>query len=192
MSAFVGHDSSFAFVESGMGELVERRDGEPRQKVRLTAEQGYAEFSNEPGVVLPRTPARLLAQMPQSFFVSLPLRARRFVNAAVEPVEPTGIAYEDVAMWINAERDLRLVFRDRWSAKARDPAFRSALVAELRSHPEWSRVLFPPKKRVAQKLVPPLPVAVASHPAPATPVAPPITEAVELPPSPPIATVEVR
>ena len=33
----------------------------------------------------------------------------------------------------------------RFIPKAHDPAFRQALVANLRSHPEWDPILFPEK-----------------------------------------------
>ena len=186
LAAFVGGDSSFAFVEAGMGDLIERRDGEAMQKVRLTAEQGFVHFGAEPGVVLARPPTRLLVQMPPSFIDSLPMRARRFASKPVEPSSPLEITYDDVAMWINAEQDLRVDFRQRWSAKARDPAFRAALLANLRSHPEWARLVLPPKKRVAKR-----PVPAVQRPAEPVPVAAPV-EDVDLPPSTPIATVTVH
>jgi hypothetical protein len=40
---------------------------------------------------------------------------------------------------------LRRPLVQRWRSKAREPAFRAALVANLAAHPEWDPVLFPEK-----------------------------------------------
>ena len=39
----------------------------------------------------------------------------------------------------------RRQFIERWRVKAREGAFRSALVANLTHHPEWDPILFPEK-----------------------------------------------
>ena len=55
------------------------------------------------------------------------------------------ITYADVQAWVDAEAGLRPLFVTRWKALAQNPEFRSGLVAGLRAHPEWERLLFPEK-----------------------------------------------
>jgi hypothetical protein len=116
--------------------------------------------------------------MPRAFADTLPLRAKRFQDSPVAPASPVDIGYEDVALWINAEKSLRPAFVQRWTAKARDARFRSALIADLRNHPEWDRVLFPEKYLPKPK--PPATVAASASapppPAPAAPVVTPLPE----------------
>ena len=50
-----------------------------------------------------------------------------------------------MAAWLSAEPALRSHFAMRWRALARQPDFRAGLVANMRSHPEWDRIVFPEK-----------------------------------------------
>ncbi len=171
--ARVTEELSFLFVESGSAKLVERG---PQGRPYQLAGEAYERRGNEPGTVLSRPSADLLKAMPRAFADTLPLRAKRFQDAAVAPSGAAEISYEDVAMWINAERSLRPAFVQRWTGKARDPKFRSSLIAELRHHPEWDRVLFPEKYLPKPK--PPV-TAAASAPAPSTPAVPTVSSVPE-------------
>ena len=55
------------------------------------------------------------------------------------------ITYTDVQAWVDAEAGLRPLFVTRWKALAQNPEFRKGLVAGLRAHPEWERLLLPEK-----------------------------------------------
>jgi hypothetical protein len=176
--ARVAEDLSFLFVESGSAKLAERGGAQPRAH-QVGGGQAYERRGSEAGAVLPRPAADVVKAMPRAYADTLPLRAKRFQDAPVAPGSAVEIGYEDVAAWINAERALRPSFVQRWSAKARDPRFRSGLVAELRSHPEWDRVLFPEKylpKPKPQAAVSASASAAAASPAPA---APPVTSVPE-------------
>ena len=81
--------------------------------------------------------------MPRSFMDTLPPRAAAF-TVDVPPKRLGEMAYADAQPWIDAEAPLRQVFATRWRRLAADPQFRSALVAGLKSHPEWTPVLYPP------------------------------------------------
>jgi hypothetical protein len=63
----------------------------------------------------------------------------------VRPKDAGDFAYADVEPWLKAEPSVRRPLMQRWRAKAREPAFRSALVSNLSSHPEWDPILFPEK-----------------------------------------------
>ena len=169
--ARVADDLAFLFVESGSAKLTER--GAQARTYQLASGDAYDRRGNEPGA-LARPAADVLKAMPRGFADTLPLRAKRFQDSPVAPASPVEISYEDVAAWINGERTLRPAFVQRWTPKARDPRFRSALIADLRNHPEWDRVLFPEKYLPKPK--PPAAVAASAPPAPVTPVVTPVPE----------------
>lgn len=158
-------DKVFAFVESGSVRLSERSAVRAPLALALQEGESYSRQGDEAGTTAARPPGALLQSMPRAFTDSLPMRASRFQDLTVAPGPATEIAYTDVAPWINGERALRHGFVQRWRAKARDPQFRGALVAELAAHPEWDRTLFP------EKYAPPKPRPTAKA-APATGPAP--------------------
>jgi hypothetical protein len=61
------------------------------------------------------------------------------------PAQP--VAFAEVAAWIDGEAALRSQAVQRFAPRAGEREFRAALVAGLRSHPEWDRTLFPEKYR---------------------------------------------
>ena len=171
------------FVESGSAELIERRGSGHFGPRRLSSGQGFVVRGVEPGATTSLPPRELVQQMPRAFADSLPFRARRIAALPVEP-PAADIAYGDIAQWIDgADAELRPALRQRWAAKARDPVFRSALIAELRSHPDWTRLVYPPKKKPATAR----PAATAVAQRDASPAVPEAVEA-ETPPPPPIET----
>ena len=174
--ALIQPEAAFVFVESGSAKLVERADGHPPRRHALAVGQAYDRRGAEAGTAGARPPADRIKGLPRSFTDTLPRRAAVFRDAQVAPQAPTAIAYEDVAPWINAERPLRPAFVQRWSAKARDARFRAALIADLRLHPEWDRVLYPEKYIVKKEPDPPMPTPIVTRveplPAAAAPEAP--------------------
>ena len=166
--ARVSDDLSFLFVESGSAKVAER-GAQPRVHP-VAGGEAYERRASDSGAVASRPAADIVKAMPRAFADTLPLRAKRFQDSPVAPASAVEIVYEDVAMWINAEKALRPAFVQRWNAKAREPRFRSALIAELRIHPEWDRVLFPEKYMPKPK---PPAVAAASAPTPPPVYTPP-------------------
>lgn len=171
-----------AFAEAGRATIVERRDDTALRTHALREGDAYSQRAMRDGAVAPRLPADVAAQMPRAFADSLPRRAARFDGTRIEPANGSDVEYDDAAPWINAEPSLRGVFRQRWAARARDAKFRAGLVADLKLHPEWARVLWPekfqPKKPavVAHRAVP-VPAGAANPaavpiPAPAPAAAP--------------------
>lgn len=169
--ARVDDKESFLFVESGTAKIVERIDGQPPRLRSMKEGEAFARRGADAGTVASRPAAEMIKNMPRAFADSLPLRAQRFQGVEINVQSPAEISYQDVAEWISAERSLRPAFLERWSAKARDPKFRAGLVAELRSHPEWDRLLFPEKYIVKRK------PAVTQSAEATAPAAPPITTA---------------
>jgi hypothetical protein len=157
------------FVERGDVRLLEDK----ASGVSLKAGDYYRRKAGARGSVNTGSTEAFVAGMPRAFRDSLPLRLDRYRNQPVQPKEAPDFTYADVEPWLKAEPWLRRPLVQRWRAKARNPAFRAALVAGLASHPEWDPILFPDKykkKPVVSPARPPWPASVpGSLPVPARP-----------------------
>jgi hypothetical protein len=131
------------FAERGDLRLLERPAG---AALGLRQGQTYRRTAGTTrGAVGSSAPASFLAELPRAFRDSLPLRADKFKDREAQPRQAPDFTYADVEPWLKAESPFRRQFIERWRGKAREPAFRSALIANLSSHPEWDPVLFPEK-----------------------------------------------
>lgn len=130
-----------AFAESGPSQVQPRAADQGEQALKsgdMVALQAGAKPVPAKGAS-----GAFVQAMPRSFRDTLPARAAAF--PADVPARRLGeMAYADAQPWIDAEAPLRQVFAKRWRRLAADPQFRGALVAGLKSHPEWTPVLFPP------------------------------------------------
>jgi len=134
------------FAEAGEFRVAERQAGASNPPaVNLKAGQFYQRKLPARGVVTAATPAAFVGDMPRPFHDSLPPRIDRFADRPVQAKDAPAFGYADVAAWLQAEPALRRPLMNRWRGKAREPAFRSALVANLSAHPEWDPILFPEK-----------------------------------------------
>jgi hypothetical protein len=134
------------FAERGELKLVERMAGAAPGVVTVKQGQYYRRAAGARGTLAPAAAPAFVTDMPRHFRDSLPLRAERFKDREVSPRPAPDFAYADVEGWLKAETQyFRRQFVERWRAKARDGAFRSALVANLSHHPEWDPILFPEK-----------------------------------------------
>ncbi len=160
--ASVAAEQLWVFAEAGGVDLQRRRDGKTQALQPLRDGDSFLLAGNGPASVSRTPPAALRGQVPRPFLDTLPRRADRFAGRTVEPVRPAEVAYAEIAPWVNAEPALRTAFVQRLTPRARDTGFRNALVAEMKLHPEWQPVLFPP---------PPPPKRPPSAPTPALPPA---------------------
>lgn len=135
-------DAAQAFAESGASRVQPRAPDAPAQALksgeRVTLPAGDGKLVLAKGA----SPAFVQA-MPRAFMDSLPSRLAAF-PADVPPRRLGDMSYADAQPWIDAEAPLRRVFAERWRRLAADPQFRSSLVAGLKSHPEWTPLLYPP------------------------------------------------
>jgi len=164
--AHVAAEQLWVFAESGGVELQRRRDGKATLLQPLADGDSYVLQGNAPGGTSRMAPAELRSQVPRAFLDTLPRRAERFAGRTVEPTRPAEVTYAEIAPWVNAESALRTAFVQRLTPRARDNGFRNALVAELKLHPEWQPVLFPPPPR--KPAAPKLPASAAEEPSTAT------------------------
>lgn len=135
------------FVERGDIKLGERQRTGPNPTVTLKTNDIYRrKAAVSRGTVTQEATPEFLSKMPRYFRDTLPSRMDRFRDADVRPKEAPDFGYADVELWLKAEPSIRRPFVQRWKAKAfKDPAFKSAIVANMNQHPEWDPVLFPEK-----------------------------------------------
>lgn len=133
------------FAERGELKLVERQAGAAPAPVVVKFGQYYRRAAGGKGAAGGSPPAGFVTDMPRPFRDSLPLRGDRFKDREVAAKAAPDFVYADVEPWLKSEAPMRRQFIERWRSKARDGAFRSALIANLSSHPEWDPVLFPEK-----------------------------------------------
>lgn len=143
--AFAGEAESFVFAETRPLRVVERRGGNAGPSLSLKGGESYQRRGADKGAVGQRPPGEMLERMPRAFRDTLPLLADRYGAQEVQPKAQRTVDYDDLEGWLQAERAVRANFVSRWKALAGDDAFRQALIANLRAHPEWDRVLFPEK-----------------------------------------------
>lgn len=140
----VAPEATMVFVESGQANVAE---AQATQDVALADGDAFVRRGRDAASIARRPPADLLQGLPRAFADSLPRRATRFQARPAEPGAGEPVTYADVAPWIDGEPALRALAVARFAPRSTDRAFRAALVAGLRSHPEWDRTLFPEKYR---------------------------------------------
>ena len=135
------------FVERGDARIAERQASGAPIAVPLKTGDFYRRKAPARGAVNPGSMQAFLGEMPRFFRDSLPLRIDRFRDRPVPARQAPDFAYADVETWLKAEPSVRRPLMQRWRSKAKEPAFRAALVANLSAHPEWDPILFPEKYR---------------------------------------------
>jgi hypothetical protein len=166
--AQVGDAEGALFIESGEARIAEGFvKATPASPVRVRGGEYYARKSEQRGVIQPRPAAAFVTAMPKVYMDNLPARGAKWKDREVQPRSLGELAYGDVEMWLKAPPEIRKVLMRPFIPKAHDSAFRAALVANLRSHPEWDPILFPEKykpKPLPEPPAPPAPAAGKSGP----------------------------
>ena len=133
------------FVERGELRLAEGFvKASATSPLNVRAGQFYARRASEGGSVQARPTASFVANMPRPYQDNLPERALA-KERDVAPRRLGELAYADVEAWLKGPPELRRPMMQRLRARARDPEFRKALIANLAFHPEWDPILFPEK-----------------------------------------------
>jgi hypothetical protein len=134
------------FVEKGELRLAEGfAKAGPASPVQVRTGQFYARRADHAGAIQPRPAAAFIAGMPRPYQDNLPDRLARVKDRAVLPRREGDLAYADVEAWLKGPPELRRPLMQRLRLRARDAEFRAALIANMRFHPEWDRILFPEK-----------------------------------------------
>ena len=95
----------------------------------------------------PRPPPEFIGLLPRTFLDTLPARYAELAKRDTVLKPGPAVAYDGVQGWLQAEPALRRELMPRWRPRAGDAAFKAALVANMKRHPEWERVLFPERFR---------------------------------------------
>ena len=154
------------FVERGALRLAEGFvKATPASPVAVGPGQFYVRRADQRGILQPRPTPGFVASMPGYYRDNLPERRATFKDRDVPPRRLADLEYQDVEPWLKGPPELRRPLIQRLRPRAQDPEFRRALIANMRFHPEWDRILFPEKYEPKPK-PPPTPAA-ETAPAPA-------------------------
>ncbi|WP_418317510.1 hypothetical protein [Piscinibacter sakaiensis] len=130
------------FIESGSATFHERRDAKPvGEHRRLAAGQFLGRPQQGKSTLGGRAAPEFIAALPRSFLDTLPDRAALFASRKPVAKEIGDIGYDDARDWLAVEWTLRRPAMKRWQPLTRDAEFRNALIANMKAHPEWARVL---------------------------------------------------
>jgi hypothetical protein len=143
------------FVESGTLRLAEGGEGGKPGATRTIKAGEFVSYRNRQVAIQPRPGRDFIDAMPRHFRDPLPSLPDKLKERKVEPKRLRDAAYGDVEDWLKANLPARRGFVRRFSPRTGDPQFRAALVAHMREHPEWDRVLFPEKYEVKDPKTPP-------------------------------------
>jgi len=134
------------FAEGGPVAITgQPRRGAPAETLRLRTGEFSSGKSVQRGGVRPRPTPEFIAALPRLFLDPLPSRLARVKDRPAQPRQMDVVTYAMVETWLKAPYAIRRPMPARFRALADDPAFREALIANMRFHPEWDRVLFPEK-----------------------------------------------
>lgn len=149
------------FAETGELSLRPSQPGSPALLLKPGAASVLLAPSAKP-VQTARPAGAFLQQVPRPFLDALPLRAALFQGKEREPKRLADITYADAQPWIDAEPMLRRAAVTRWRALARNPDFKRGLLADMKAHPEWEPVLFPPPPPAPKSSSSPSPAAASA------------------------------
>jgi hypothetical protein len=158
----VGDGEGAIFVESGEVRIAEGFvKATPTSPIRLKGGEFYGRKADQKGSTQPRAAPSFVTAMPKPYMDNLPVRAAKYKDREASPKAAGDLAYADVELWLKAPPEIRRPIMQRFVPKAHDPAFRQALVANLRFHPEWDPILFPEKYKPKEPPEPATPAAAA-------------------------------
>jgi hypothetical protein len=143
--AHVSPSELWLFTESGSARVIERRRG--ATPLTLKGSEIYQRSGGAVGNVQARPTSAQLQEVPRAFRDTLPMRSAAVQGRTVAPRALPFPAYADLRDWLQAETGIRRELPRRFAAWAREPAFRSAVGAQLGQHAEWTLVLYPERAR---------------------------------------------
>lgn len=133
------------FVEGGEVRLSPPGVSSGEAGQRLKGGDFYTVKADQKGVLASRPSPAFVSALPKAFLDPLPSRMARFKDRPVQPRRLQVATYAEVETWLKAPPALRRPMLARFQSRAADPAFRAALVENLKFHPEWDPILFPEK-----------------------------------------------
>jgi len=136
------------FVESGEVRFADGfAKGAATSPVRVRSGEFYSRRAGQKGAVAPRPIGNFVAVVPKVYLDNLPPRIARYKDREVAPRRIEELTYAEVEMWLKSPPAIRQPIMQRFVHKADEPEFRQALIANMKFHPEWDRIVFPEKYR---------------------------------------------
>ena len=142
----VGDAEGSVFVEGGEARIIEH-PGASSPPLILKSGEFYTRKADQKGAVAPRPSQSFVGGLPRVFLDPLPSRLARYKDRDVQPKRVEDVAYAEVEQWLKAPPEIRRPLMPRFRPRLSDQAFRAALVANMKFHPEWDPILFPEKYR---------------------------------------------
>lgn len=139
-----GEEAS-VFVESGAVRLSAPGAGSGQAPQQLKGGDFFTVKADQKGVLAGRPSQSFVGALPRAFLDPLPSRMARLKDRQVQPKRLAAASYAEVETWLKAPVAIRRPMLPRFQSRAADPAFRAALVENLKFHPEWDPILFPEK-----------------------------------------------
>ena len=152
--AHIGTAEAAVFLESGEATLIETGSTHPGAGQKLRAGDFYTRKSGQKGAIAARPSQGFLSTLPRGFLDTIPSRLGRFKDREAAAKRMEEISYTDAESWLKTSRNVRRPLVQRWRSRANDPAFRTALIANLKHHPEWDPILFPEKYKPKEEKAP--------------------------------------
>jgi len=142
----VSSSEASVFMESGEARLAQvSSSGKVSDLSRIKSSQ-FCNCKPEQHCTAASRPSRaFLDALPRSFMDTLPPRQAKFKERNVAPKRVGDFNYVEVQDWVNSVPAVRKAMVSNWRSKLGDPAFRSAIAAGLKDHPEWDRLINPDK-----------------------------------------------
>jgi hypothetical protein len=133
--------SASFFAETGDARITVRRDA-----TSLATGQYLSVVKADATPMRPSVPPPAwLKTVPVALKDKLPPQRDRFDGKEVAVPAGAAVRYADIEPWLQAETRVRTALLPRWRPLARDARFKADVVANMKQHPEWDRILFPEK-----------------------------------------------
>lgn len=142
----VSASEASVFMESGEARVAQvSGSGKVGEAARIKGSQFFSCKQDQRCAVMARPSPVFLTALPRSFMDTLPSRVAKFKERNVAPKRSGDFTYAEVQDWVNSVPAVRRAMVSHWQPKLADPAFRSAIAAGLKDHPEWDRLINPEK-----------------------------------------------
>jgi hypothetical protein len=133
-----------AFAESAAVRVADLSiSGTAEGSRQLKEGEAYTRSAERRGAPSPRPSQQFITEMPREFRDNLVPRLALLKQKDVAARREGEFSYGEVEPWLDSIPAVRALLADHWRDKLADPAFRQAITANLKDHPEWERALHP-------------------------------------------------
>lgn len=130
-----------AFIESGAASVSEISPEGVHGKTQAAKGGEFASRGNDTVVVVERPRPGFLASMPKHYRDNLSPLYSKMKDLRHEPTRDHDTTYAEAEIWLKANKAIRQGLVARYHSRAKDPEFRSAVLANINAHPEWARIV---------------------------------------------------